>query len=604
MPSSREQDLDVVDVAIVGAGASGTYAAYRLTHAAPDASPVMKALHDTAATSGGRPVVRLYEASDRIGGRLWSMAAGANPDIKIEFGGQAFPQIHQNVYGLCHHLKLKVRPSPVFNGGPQFCYLRRHHLALADLAGKSAASRSKAKKVPYYLLTEEQGKGPSRLVQEAVERAIPRYKQIRDELTGELGKELDRAASSDAPVVFDDAELGHILRSVKAASLELQTATVSKGHSGNPLAIGHGFWNLLQHELSTEAYWFIVDCWATASDYQSSNLYQSCVAQLRSPFMMPFWELADGYQTLPLELERRFRANGGTTSMHHRLIKVRRKDGGVRLTFVDHEGDRLRKVQCQYLIMAMPPYAVGNLNRQSVIFRSADFRSDLAAVKPVPAYKLVLGYDDEWWAREPAPGRGITPPTSGFSLTDTPIRGCYYLGQNEGGLALMYASIGDSITQQFWSAFLSGAHLGSTEDGGGPGVLRATPSSKGSVPVPPQLETSVEMRAMVRRLLAQMHGKDVPEPEFAAFANWSLDPYGGGWHVWNPHVATWNVMPRVQRLGVDEDPRIFMCGEAFSADQGWVEGAVNTAETVLQDHFGLPPAGWVHADYDFGRLRR
>ncbi len=68
-------------------------------------------------------------------------------------------------------------------------------------------------------------------------------------------------------------------------------------------------------------------------------------------------------------------------------------------------------------------------------------------------------------------------------------------------------------------------------------------------------------------------------------------------------MRTWEVMPRIQRLGVakEVDPRVFLCGEAYSSDQGWAEGAVNTAETVLQDHFGLPRAPWVHTIYDFGQ---
>ena len=39
-------------------------------------------------------------------------------------------------------------------------------------------------------------------------------------------------------------------------------------------------------------------------------------------------------------------------------------------------------------------------------------------------------------------------------------------------------------------------------------------------------------------------------------------------------------------------------GEAYSFDQGWVEGALDTAESMLQDFFGLPCPNWLSNTYD------
>ena len=48
------------------------------------------------------------------------------------------------------------------------------------------------------------------------------------------------------------------------------------------------------------------------------------------------------------------------------------------------------------------------------------------------------------------------------------------------------------------------------------------------------------------------------------------------------------------------DVDVHVCGEAFSASQGWVEGAINTAERVLETQFGLRRPTWVSAGYSFG----
>jgi hypothetical protein len=37
------------------------------------------------------------------------------------------------------------------------------------------------------------------------------------------------------------------------------------------------------------------------------------------------------------------------------------------------------------------------------------------------------------------------------------------------------------------------------------------------------------------------------------------------------------------------DVNIFIVGEAYSNDQAWVEGAYCTAESVLNDFFGVEP---------------
>jgi len=71
-------------------------------------------------------------------------------------------------------------------------------------------------------------------------------------------------------------------------------------------------------------------------------------------------------------------------------------------------------------------------------------------------------------------------------------------------------------------------------------------------------------------------------------------------------VKVWEVMPRIRRMSVPEkcNPQVFLCGEAFSIEQGWVEGALNTTEMVLEDYFGLPRPRWVNPEYAFGPLRK
>jgi hypothetical protein len=44
---------------------------------------------------------------------------------------------------------------------------------------------------------------------------------------------------------------------------------------------------------------------------------------------------------------------------------------------------------------------------------------------------------------------------------------------------------------------------------------------------------------------------------------------------------------------------VFVCGEAIAQLQGWTEGAINSAEQLLEQYFGLVRPAWVASDYVF-----
>ena len=57
-------------------------------------------------------------------------------------------------------------------------------------------------------------------------------------------------------------------------------------------------------------------------------------------------------------------------------------------------------------------------------------------------------------------------------------------------------------------------------------------------------------------------------------------------------------MPKIRKPVDNEE--VYICGEAYSINQGWVEGALQTAELMLDEHFGLKPPKWLPSDYNFG----
>jgi hypothetical protein len=184
--------------------------------------------------------------------------------------------------------------------------------------------------------------------------------------------------------------------------------------------------------------------------------------------------------------------------------------------------------------------------------------------------------------------------TIGPSITDTPIRMAVYFGDNatarkegEPPVYGMLASYDDETFTTFWEEMEIG-----------PNRERHKPRSEdiqtldGPRLVPPR------MVKMLRRQLAEMHfGPNadysyVPEPLEARFMDWSLPPFNAGYHAWASHFDIADVQQKIRKPsqlieGADAD--IFIVGEAYSNDQAWVEGAYCTAESVLNDYFGIEP---------------
>jgi monoamine oxidase len=83
------------------------------------------------------------------------------------------------------------------------------------------------------------------------------------------------------------------------------------------------------------------------------------------------------------------------------------------------------------------------------------------------------------------------------------------------------------------------------------------------------------------RQLREVHPRvdAVPEPAGSAFSHWGADPHETGWHYWRAGSRSDDVIAAARQPidGVD----LYLCGEAFSHAQGWVEGALDSARDVV-----------------------
>jgi hypothetical protein len=182
--------------------------------------------------------------------------------------------------------------------------------------------------------------------------------------------------------------------------------------------------------------------------------------------------------------------------------------------------------------------------------------------------------------------------TIGPSVTDTPIRQVVYFGNNaqdQSGEPVygILASYDDETYTSFWQ----GLELSPEEQ-------RRIPISEDDQPLRGPRKVPAKMVKMLRKQLAELHFgpnsdySSVPEPKEAAYIDWSLPPFNAGYHAWAAHYDIADVQQKIRKpsqLIEGADVNVFIVGEAYSNDQAWVEGAYCTAESVLNDFFGIEP---------------
>jgi hypothetical protein len=531
-----------LDVAVVGGGASGAYCAWRLQ-----------------TEVGSKERIGLFEYSNRIGGRLFTVTLPGLPNVKAEVGGMRFiKDAHPVVTSVVNHLKLETAPFPM--GSPDaeigancnLFYLRGKHLRLGELADPE--------KVPYRLGWPERGLGPTQLQVQVMNNIYPNF--------GNLSL---------------------------CEQMKIQVF-------GQPI-YKFGFWNLLYRVLSNEGYQFMKD----AGGYDANVANACAVTQLPATEYgdnTVFLTLRAGYDMLPITLAEKFQEIPGVlpaeerVKMDHRLARIEIRAGDypyilhfeptvteryktrVRTSLTDNSPERIT-VRAKKVILAMPRRSLELI--ESEFFDHHWLRENIPSVLIQSAFKLFLAYERPWWR-----ALGLV---SGRSVTDLPVRQIYYFGteseQPNGEPwfnSLLMASYNDIGMVPFWK----GLEQGSPYKGLPPSCGADSRSSiqTGDLPATDQ------MVRIANKQVEEVHGiPEIPLPYAAAYHSWDDDPYGGGWHEWKAGYRLDEIMCRMRRPL--ESQEIYIVGEAYSYNQGWVEGALDTAESTLQDFFGLKHPSWL-----------
>lgn len=563
-----------VEIAIIGGGVSGLYAAYRLTHDARRPVPAEQ--------------VQVFEMSDRIGGRLESVIL-PGMEIAGELGGMRYISSQEIVRALIEDVfanELTHIPFPMGDDGHHFGYFRKQRMRMnaweaAQEKGEKFASR-------YHLNPGDEGYSADQLFN----------KVVYEVLTADpwFMKNFGNLVSNPAPYQYEFRISREQWNMIKP-NLTYQFEGPYKGMKVNNM----GFWNLIKDRVSQEGFTFLSDTGGYYSNTINWNAAEAflCMTGDFTTVESEYRTIDGGYDLLAYSLANAYlQQKGANIWTENRLETFSEQEEGnykYQLKFVNHKTHQSWTLNANKIVLAMPRRSLELLDQSNFFFQPGshvNLKHNMGAVIIEPSLKILMGFEYPWWKQD----FGVE---AGHSITDLPIRQCYYFGTDPNdNHSIFLGSYNDMRTVTFWQVL-----AGPDDQGQQRPLFR--PRSTNLVELSAygtELASAQATQVMVDEVMAQvreLHGKeDIPEPYVTWYKDWSEDPYGGGYHAWKANYDVEQVMPFMRRP--DPNHEIFICGEAWSDQQGWVEGAFCVTERMLQDHFGLTRPDWIPADYYLG----
>ncbi len=560
---------DDLDVAVIGGGISGLYCAYMLRY---------------------NQRVRLFEATDRLGGRIWSTrfldgkrtsyAFNRFRDLKqldfcAEFGPMRIELEQQELLAeLLSELKI-TEANGDFEPFPPYGSPSSPHDPKYELRGEETEQQT-----PMDLLLLAFMRILGRL-----SVATPDHKYWPDDGIGEeaydfaacLKQALDamsRAAATRQPD-WKRVFLAWINKLDEPDYQSLRKYGVFDDGTaiGTPLYV-MGFWNLLTDVLSHHAVMKIRDF---------GTFYHLINENPNAAEWLIFWlrglktsqtmkGIVGGMQRIPEELERRIPSE--CVSRSRRLVGIT-ADGNdpkrVLLQFDVNGGRDRETVSARHVILALPKAPLEELALTNSEAFTDQIRDDMDSVFGFPMVKLFLIVEERWWPEN-------TASLTNRYATVLPTRELHFINcrrkDDDSGMVLIY-------TDRPASAFLANYVL---RKGAQDKPEWGTPTSNGRL-----IKKAVQY-------LEESGGQNLAENNFRFYGirDWGRKPYSGANHAWRPERKSWEALRRLSEFALRfraqgggsgtapiVPPNVHVCGEAYSDYHGFIEGALRSAKHVL-----------------------
>lgn len=542
-------------VAIVGGGIAGLYCAWRLKETRPQFA------------------VTLFESSSEVGGRLLSVEI-PGLGFPVELGAMRFKPGHKCLQSLLEALDLQktVRPFAIRD-----LYHLRGRLFTGDeiTDGKCGWCNGG---IPFRLKEEELDKGPTELIIWAIVsllEALGPY-ELKKILRRDILK-LKKCASEDPhKIIFCLSDF------LEKHWKQIRDQAEYQGHSISDF----GFWNVMQHSLSNEAVQLIHGMLSLESILGNWNAAEAIPWIVRDFNGTEFQMLPSGLQSLATTLSARL----GSIIQCETPVSKLQFNGTRKRRYWDVYSGSGNELPRSYddVILALPQKPLKELTIISNPRKSERWHPEwLDWVQARHMLKLFLLYESCWWEHlterfRPMLREGETLGEVAVRIfTDLPVRQVYlfppkWMGSHGTAdhtrqFGLIMASYSDEQFADFWSVPLRSKPMNVVWDKDLKGPKWDIFKNK--------YENNLVGDRVVEKVNSQL--KEILglqkcdfKPLCGVYKDWEE---AGAWHTWKAGHQPW-------KEGSIYNPlkNLYLCGEAFSTEQGWIEGALRTAEQILR----------------------
>lgn len=554
-----------LDVAIVGAGTSGLYTAYRLRFGTSK-DPKPKS-------------VQIFDMSDRIAGRLYSVVL-PGMEIAGELGGMRYLTSQEIVTALIENVfgkELEHVDFPMGDPAHLLFYLRKQRLQAN--AWDAAQQNGQKQATRYYLNDDDIGFSADQLFNKVIYDVLVADPWFMGKYKNQVG--------NPAPYQYEFKLTAREWDDIKP-NLTYHFEGPYKGMKVNDL----GFWNLVKDQVSQEGYNFLNEAggyYSNTINWNAAEAFPYMVGDF-SDASVSYRTIKGGYDQIAYALANAYlQTPGSEIWIRNELRNIERLEHAThryRLTFRNLDTGKEYYVHAKQLVLAMPRRSLEMLDQQNFLFKNKDLQYHMESVIMEPSFKLLMGFEYPWWKEK-------FKADSGHSVTDLPMRQCYYFGTDPNDSHSQFlASYNDMETVTFWKA-LDDNHPQRFE-------MKVTKLlSRAAIPADIKNKASEVMVREAMHQVRELHGDNtIPDPYVALYKDWADDPFGGGYHAWKAAYDVKKTMEYMRKPLPGED--IHIIGEAYSDQQGWVEGAFCVAEKMLQDSFHMDWPSWLDKTYYLG----
>lgn len=583
-------DPPVLDFAIVGGGVAGLYSAWRIASTSPDV------INRLIGKPSGVPSLKLFEATTRVGGRLLTVRMPGTTFL-AELGGMRYTTSHILLRDFVRSFRLPTKP---FRFVDRLMYLRGRHLKAGSVLRGSCESCDAPRGMPYRLEPDEPDT-PVQLTRRAIVDALKSVEFDWPAVASQEGttRELVLAAAILSGLAEDGSSLTKLTLSCNQWALLKRYGMLQ----GRPL-YDLGFWNLLQYFLSSEGFLMVHDALGYESIFANWNAAEA-IPWFLADFGVDYFTLERGMDDVPRTLaalleKSMVEKSKGSEWLQEKYelkkIEWRQKDRDA--PFLLYFKGLASPLSARFVILALPKEAMKEVEI-SLVYSSAgasdpveEFRTKLEeSVTAHPLFKMFLAYDRAWWLEN----RGLGAK-SGRATTDLPIRQVYYYEpvkaneQKDEVPGVVMACYSDEHYVDFWKPMIRKFSRKSPKREPAPYTRPEDQFDELDTDIIERFGVTEAMLLKAHRQITALHPElrnldAIPTPYVGVHQDWSEWPFRGGWHSWNPRAKSWEVVEYLSQP-FTEVP-LFTCGEAFSTEQGWIEGALKSAEVALQK-LGVP----------------